>query len=175
MGWRWWDISKSGALTSVNGVIWEPNEPIRSECLANQWGTHSKHDRIAVMPDGRRRKVSKDVELGERRNGLRVIEEPAPAYDCHCGFWAYHDPDSAFGLPLSHNNIYLRTTKVFGVFEAWGDIVHHELGFRCEIAQVRAVVVQRGRLHPCYEIPRYRNLDEIVERWDVMPIDTDAE
>jgi hypothetical protein len=178
-GWRWWDLSKGGALMSVNGVIWPPNDPVKAECSVSYGKDaqgnpiyNSRHGKTLILPDGRRTLLPhRDTPVGVRSNGAEVIVEGPPAYQCHCGMWAYYDPDGAFGLPLSHGHSYLRTTKVFGVVEAWGDIVWMDLGFRCEYAQVRAVVVQRGKLHHTYEIPRYKSLEEIVRVWDLTPME----
>lgn len=89
-----------------------------------------------------------------------------PDFDCHCGFWAFWDPEIASGLP--HLTSYFRTTKAFGLIEGWGGIVEHENGFRCQYAVPRAIVVFRGRLHPAYtQIARYRRIDDMLQTWDV--------
>jgi hypothetical protein len=179
-GWRWWDLSKSGALMSVNGQIWPPNDPVKAECSASYGHDengdpiyNNRHGKTIIFPDGRRKLLaSKDVKVGLRSTGADVIHEGPPAFACHCGMWAYYDPDGAFGLPRAYGNSYLRTTKVFGVVEAWGDIVWMDLGFRCEFAQVRGVVVRRGKLHSTYDnLTRYQSLEEIVKVWDVTPMD----
>lgn len=132
-GWRWWDLAKDGSLQSVNRDLWPPNEALKAECLF-----HS----IA----------------GGRHPGEKV-----PAFDCHCGFWAFSDPELASGLPA---NGFARATKVFGVIEAWGQIIEHDLGFRAEFAIPRAVVVLRGRLHPVYEMQRFSSIPKMLETWD---------
>jgi hypothetical protein len=171
-GWRWWDIARDGSLQSVNGDLWPPNDPVLAECkLINAFG-HDLHQHEIIMPDGRRRNVPNTVTLGKRKNGVEVIREGPPAFNCHCGMWAYYDPEGAWVLPQSHGHTYLRRTKVFGVIEAWGNIVWMDLGFRCEIAQVRAVVVTRGKLHRTYEnLTRYPSMEAITKEWDVTPLD----
>lgn len=133
-GWRWWDISKTGGLMSVNNVIWPPNEPLEAEC-----GTFD----------------AKEV--------CRQTGEKPPVYSCHCGYWAFSDPEIAAALPSQG---YFRSTKVFGCIEAWGDIVWHENGFRAEWCIPRAVVVLRGRLHPAYEVARFKTMNEMFAVWD---------
>lgn len=91
-----------------------------------------------------------------------------PAYDCTCGVWAFHDAEIAAGLPGVG---FFRTAKVFGVIEAWGGIIHHQRGFRAEYADIRGLCVLRGVLHPCYEVPRYRNVKELCAVWDVEPLE----
>lgn len=174
-GWRWWDIGRDGSLQSVNGDLWPPNDPLKAECMASGYmGFNDHHQHVIVMPDGRRRNVPISVPLGKRKNGVEVIKEGPPAFDCHCGMWAYYDPEGAWVLPRSHGRSYLRHTKVFGVIEAWGDIVWMDLGFRCEYAQVRAIMVTRGKLHPTYEnLVRYTSLEAITRDWDVEPIRED--
>lgn len=172
-GWRWWDIGRDGSLQSVNGDLWPPNDPIQAECkLVPMFGENTLHDHEIIMPDGRRRNVPRTVPLGKRKNGVEVVEEGPPAWSCHCGMWAYYDPEGAWVLPKSHGHTYLRRTKVFGVIEAWGNIVWMDLGFRCEWAQVRAVVVTRGKLHRTYDnLVRYGSLEAITKEWDVAPIE----
>src|SRR5215831_1336759 len=171
-GWRWWDIGKDGSLRSVNGDLWPPNDPVHAECLNDGiYRLSSLHQHVIIMPDGRRRNVPVSTKIGKRKNGVEVIREGPPAFNCHCGMWAYYDPEGAWVLPRSHGHSYLRNTKVFGVIEAWGDIVWMDLGFRCEIAQVRAVVVQRGKLHKTYSnLVRYGSLEAITKEWDITPL-----
>lgn len=90
--------------------------------------------------------------------------DPAPSYDCHCGLWAFSDPEIASALPSVG---YFRVVKVFGIIEAWGNIVWHENGFRAEWAIPRAVVVLRGRLHPAYEVDRYPSIEKMLKVWDL--------
>lgn len=135
-GWRWWDIAPNGSLQSVNHVLWPPNEALRAEC--------------GVRPP----------EIDKFHNQVGF-----PHLDCSCGYWAFHDPELAEGLP--HSSGYFKRCKVFGIVEAWGGICWHEWGFRAEWVIPRAIVVKRGRLHAAYEIPRYKSVDDICKVWDV--------
>lgn len=155
IGWRWWDLEKDGALRSVNGEIWPPNEAIHAECI---W--HEKNLAASM------KRFARDNDLGKHSKVVhgKVVNDPVPAYNCSCGIWAYYDPEIASGLP--HVSGYLARTRVFGAIEAWGGIVEHELGFRCEWAIPRGVWVIRGHLHPAYEVTRFKNLDELTKVWD---------
>lgn len=179
-GWRWWDLTKSGQLTSVNGLLWEPSEELHAECgraprysidptrYNDSVGAHHRATLITASgelhmlePDSRR-----VLRPGRRKGGGEIVVEGVPGENCTCGFWAYHDPEGAYALPHL-NGGYLVNCKVFGVIEAWGGIMDHELGFRCEYAAVRAVHVVRGKLHAAYEVSRYSSFAEIVKVWDV--------
>lgn len=152
-GWRWWDLSSTGSLQSVNHVLWEPNEPIRASCM--------RHG--VLSEEGWSQKKQGSASLAGKAHDLGV-----PWEDCTCGTWAFYDPELAEGLP--HQGGYFKTCKVFGVVEAWGGIVWHEWGFRAEWITIRGVCVMRGRLHPAYEMPRYRTVDELCNVWDVEPL-----
>lgn len=127
-----------------------------------------------TAPDGSLQSVNRDlwppndpmeaICLPAARNDPHPDEKP-PAFDCRCGIWAFWDPEIASGLPYAES--YFRNCKVFGVIEAWGDLVEHDYGFRAEFAIVRAVCVLRGRLHAAYEVPRYPNIDKMLQTWDV--------
>lgn len=174
-GWRWWDLSKEGALHSMNDQLWEPTEDpsegLHATCYDMPEGMVSHHHTDMLrLADG----TIQPVIRGSRPRGASIIREPVPGIGCTCGFWAYYDPEQAFVLPRTHGHTYLKSAKVFGVIEAWGGIAWMELGFRCEYAAVRAVIVQRGKLHKAYEVQRYKNLEDIMRDWDTMPLEDES-
>lgn len=106
-----------------------------------------------------------DVFEAECEYGMKGTHATkAPEWECHCGIWAFSDPEIASALPSQG---YFKVAKVFGCIEAWGDICWHENGFRAEFAIPRAVVVLRGRLHPAYdEVMRYGSINAMLAVWD---------
>lgn len=57
-----------------------------------------------------------------------------PEDDCGCGFWAYWDEEEARKHDGGHGGL-----PVLGVVEATGRVIHGELGFRAQKAQIVAV------------------------------------
>lgn len=76
----------------------------------------------------------------------------APGADCHCGFYALHDPSFwygdgghmgggiAFALTLRSRPLY-----VAGLVAAWGRLRVHHSGFRAERAKVVALAIPDGK------------------------------
>jgi hypothetical protein len=83
----------------------------------------------------------------------------APKEDCDCGFWLkYHLEDVLLYVPDN-------TVFVFGAVNAWGRIVEHSDGFRCQYAQVIALHNEVGVKSHRLRAPRasYGNQDDMPE------------
>lgn len=59
-------------------------------------------------------------------------QEDTPVEDCTCGFWFLCDLEAAI----------CRADPVVGAIQGWGRVVEHEDGWRCEKAQVIALLVR---------------------------------
>lgn len=62
-------------------------------------------------------------------------EGKAPQESCSCGFYGYHLAVSAF----ADNTGFGGSGNVFGVFEAYGDVIMHPLGLRAQKTRIVAL------------------------------------
>jgi hypothetical protein len=67
----------------------------------------------------------------------------APAGDCHCGLYAYHDPWMAERSRQNMEKQY-GLQVVVGAVEMWGDVLVHGTGVRAEHARVLGLAVPPG-------------------------------
>lgn len=73
------------------------------------------------------------AELYEvRPEYIMPIEHVVPMKDCSCGFWCLSKLKHAID----------RGDPVIGVIQGWGKVVEHDTGWRCEKAQVIALLRQ---------------------------------
>lgn len=121
VGYRAWAYDH-GELRALSALVpWEPGINT-ARCL--QW---SRQD---VLGTG-----APDI----------VREHPGgcPTPGCHCGLYAYHDPDGGprydtQGLPI-----------VRGAIVAWGNMQSHPDGFRAQHAEIIALAREHGDLWAC--------------------------
>lgn len=98
--------------------------------------------------------------------GMGDHPERSPARDCSCGIYVFKWAEDVEALVRTRS--YSNAT-VIGPVEWWGKYEEHELGYRVEFAQPRALYVRRGRaLHPVYNhlIAPPGSWEKIVERWE---------
>lgn len=178
MGWRFFNVTKHGALESHNGEVWPPNEPLEATCRVNvnsDPAYYSLHRRMVVpKADWIKEEDASGpwVKLGA---DIKWVTEPCPVLNCTCGIYSYKDAELAWAYqtnPAAHR----ATTafRVFGVIECWGGICEHELGWRAQFAQIRAVAsVNPKGIHEVYNVPRYKipagggfeALDDMIQIW----------
>ena len=91
--------------------------------------------------------------------------EVSPARDCSCGIYIFKWAEDVEALV--HTNGY-RSATVIGAVEWWGKYEEHEIGYRVQYAQPRALYVLRGRIHPVYShlIDINQSWERLVERWE---------
>lgn len=149
VGYRWWRVAPDGALMSwAFNDIWLPDEPMTARCSMAELG-----ETLAAI----------DPEMKDEDAAWHASAD-TPDEDCGCGLWAFYDPEIAQGLLYKRHMV---SKLVFGVVEGWGGVVWHDLGFRAEFAQVRALVPNR-HLHDAYRtVPWYANVEELLKVWDV--------
>jgi hypothetical protein len=60
--------------------------------------------------------------------------------DCECGFYAYHDGSNDYWQDRHGWTEY----RIAGIIESWGRCVVGSRGFRCENAEIRALITPEG-------------------------------
>jgi len=86
--------------------------------------------------------------------------------DCECGFYAYHDGSNDYW----QDRVGWTDYRVAGIIEGWGRCVVGLRGFRCEKAEIRALVVPEdvddvlmGRIRSRYpDVPWFDTQAEAV-------------
>lgn len=172
MGWRFFQVANKGALMSHNSEIWPPNEPLEAVCRMG-WAGH--HLTINGEP---KPFVVEDVANWTTLSDKNVTVEGVPGEKCTCGIYSYKDPDLAWTYQSSPGQfLHTKFFKAFAVIECWGVVIEHELGWRAQFAQVRAVaMVNPNALHEVYsDVERYKidaarglmspGIERMVLRW----------
>ena len=128
VGFRRWRI-EDGLLRSTGAgqAIWDPGVTV-AEC---ETGTDKASGDMIVYGD------------------VEPTIHPAPAPDCGCGLYAYHDPGirerDQMGLGFARLAASLGghelPVEIAGAVAAWGRIEIHEDGFRAERARVVALAL----------------------------------
>lgn len=119
-GLRWWNLTMDRArpvLRGANAMFWNAGENV-AECQC-------------------RSGFASYVITGSDAGWGRALKHEAPCEcdDCACGFWAYWTPQLAARPPVTGWH-----TPVLGVIKGWGLTTIGPKGFRCQKAQIVAVV-----------------------------------
>lgn len=125
LGYRQWKVNEDMRLASaIADTVWEPGvNEARCESLGPAF-------------------------LQPRRPGPPVHD--APHHDCHCGFYALHEPSFWYAQEdddLTRGHLASRPGEqgVCGLVAGWGRVeVHHE-GFRSQFARVVAIAAPKNK------------------------------
>jgi hypothetical protein len=180
IGWRWWGVSKTGSLLSFTGDKtnpWPTDEAFHAECTKSGYMSgqyvHAQHESEArgiKVQQARTLEEAKQIALVEvpmevcplcknpRRHKIASLE-------CTCGIYVFKWSEDADALPYAG---YRRQCDVFGCVEWWGNATEHELGYRVEYAQIRAIwaMGKGAHVHPAYEIDRVRQKQDLIDRYE---------
>ena len=137
IGFRSWDL-EDGLLrsTGVGAAIWDPDVTV-AECETGR----DKVEASYVTEDEDDELIA--FAMAGRKEEPKTHSAPAP--NCGCGLYAYHDPidpsKQASGL---YSIMYMyadrpSTPRITGAIAAWGQIEVHETGFRAEKARIVAL------------------------------------
>lgn len=160
IGWRWFSTTPAGGLISFNsfngGDPWPPDDVHEAYCANTGMPWALRHCTCSTC-------------LAARASGgfpgNEPVHGPAPDFRCSCGFYMFKWSEDALALPYVGG--YRKLCKVLAVCECWGEIVEHDIGFRAQYARIRAIHSVRGKVHPAYEVDRARNVEQMIERWEV--------
>lgn len=194
MGWRWFGVSSSGAVESFfqgSGCPWPTDEPYHAECRAGAWLKPSQYGHDQHEPEMRIRRAESsfggvpDDQLSPQqlRDKLGMLRNPIPMdrcpecsrgskphqiaqLECTCGIYVFKWSEDALALPYVSG--YRKNCQVFGVVEWWGHYSEHDLGYRVEWAQLRAIHAwgKGTKVHASYQIDRVRDRDTLIERYE---------
>lgn len=167
VGFRGWTVDKDGALQAMNQEVYPPDSPLEATCI--------HYDRAVEAEKARRKNcivVAQPLEETKVSDGggkWHAHGKP-PSFHCSCGIYLFKWGEDVEGLikGMGYNSI-----RVMGVCEWWGEYVEHEIGWRVQFAQPRALfVVGGGKLHPVYHHlvdPSIKRWEDLVERWETEP------
>lgn len=183
MGWRWFGVAKSGAVQSFfsgRDVPWPTDEARRAECDRGAWLRPSQYSHDQHEPQVRINKALSAKDSAERDAILKNVvpfescpecqgdghEHQVAELDCSCGIYVFKWSEDALALPYVQG--YRANCQVFGVVEWWGHYTEHEIGYRVEFAQLRAIHAwgKGTKVHPAYQIDRVQDLDQLIERYE---------
>lgn len=165
IGYRAWRV-EDGLLRSggAGEAIWDPDVTV-AECEG--------YDKMGPLGLGYPRRSPQEAA---EAYGLKIEPHDAPAKDCGCGLYAYHDPKMVAGTGSAES--------IWGAVAAWGRLEVHREGLRAERARVvalalddycvddsqrRPMIEQLAKIYGARAVPSYLLIEEAEQHGIAVP------